>query len=398
METKDKVVKPDGYGPFQLAENAQGFAKVSLQGFAGGGKTLTASLIAKGLYDMIGAKKPIAFVDTEKGVDFVAPRFKEWGIPLITTRTRSFKALIDATKWSVGNVSILIIDSISSFWNEVQKTYRYQKVVNNLKKRGMSDAEIAAGIASGKYNKTNLTMKDWVELKEVWHDFTDLYLNSELHIIMCGRAKWEYDFVEQEDESTEIQKTGTSMMAEKELSFEPSLLIEMRHEPAPGQDSRTDAKFWQHVAYVLKDRSDTIDGKRFINPTFEEFKPHFQFLSIGGKNAPIESGEKDRALFARGSSENAFEVKQRIEILLEEIKGELVRRFPGRGDKEIALKQDILHKVFTTYSWTKISSLSIPELKKGLEVLRRVLAETPAQAEPEAKPAKDKKKETEVRE
>lgn len=375
----EEKTKP--FGPFEVAENRQSFGKISFQGFAGSGKTRTACEVAKGLWGMISTQKPVAFVDTETGGDFVVPLFKEWQIPLVSVRTRSFKTLMEATKSSVDNASILIIDSISAFWSEMQKTYRHQKVIENLAKRGMTETQIKEALSSGKYNRAKLTMNNWVDLKEVWKEFTDLFLNSPLHIIICGRAKWEYDFVEDEEENVkEIEKTGTSMMAEKELSFEPSLLVEMRHEPKPGQTDRVDARFWDHVAYVLKDRSDKIDGMRFVNPTFEMFRPHFDYLSIGGKHAAVESGKKDSSLFAKGSGDNPAEMRNRAKILLEEIRGVLVKSFPGRTDADSLAKQEILYKVFKTYSWTKISDLPVAALKEGLEKVKTELTKKPKEA------------------
>jgi hypothetical protein len=59
------------------AKKETAFAKVGLLGFAGSGKTLTASRIAIGLAKMMDSKKPVAFMDTEVGSDYVIDLFKK---------------------------------------------------------------------------------------------------------------------------------------------------------------------------------------------------------------------------------------------------------------------------------------------------------------------------------
>src|SRR4051812_32554365 len=42
--------------------------------------------------------------------------------------------------------------------------------------------------------RSRLHFEDWGYLKSEWRKFTDRFVNSQLHIIVCGRAGFEYDY------------------------------------------------------------------------------------------------------------------------------------------------------------------------------------------------------------
>ena len=88
----------------------------------------------------------------------------------------------------------------------------------------------------------------YTKLYEMWAKFTDSFLNSSLHMIVCGRAGDMYEYQENENGKKELIKSGTRMATEKELSYEPSLLIEMQRKIIDGKE--------RLFAFVEKDRSD----------------------------------------------------------------------------------------------------------------------------------------------
>src|SRR6185503_10075486 len=98
---------------------------------------------------------------------------------------------------------------------------------------------------------------------------TDFYLNSKLHIIICGRAGFDYDYEENEEtQRKELIKTGIKMKTEGEFGFEPSLLVEMeavQNLAQGGGRGKKNAAPKAGVsvtrrAVVLKDRFSVIDG------------------------------------------------------------------------------------------------------------------------------------------
>lgn len=331
---------------FQEAVNQQAFLKAGVLGFAGSGKTFTSALIAKGISERLGKKNPVYFMDTETGSDFLVPRFKEWGIPFYVSKSRAFVDLLDGVKAAEENNAILIIDSISHFWKEVQDAYKKAK------------------------NRTRLQFQDWGPLKDQWGRFTDTYLNSRTHIILNGRAAFEYDYFQDGDGAKQLEKTGTKMKAETDMSYEPSLLIEMVRDKRPNKDGQIEGQLWDHVAYVLKDRTGMIEGKKIVNPTFADFEPVFNFLNIGGEHVGIQTNSDSSALFDKDSENDGYEIRRQKDILLEEIQGELVAAYPGQTVEEKRIKTELLYEVFQTRSWTKVGEMHTNDLKNGLNVMR----------------------------
>ncbi len=353
METTNNGASkpPVAFGPFQEAVNQQAYLKAGLLGFAGAGKTYTAALMAKGIVERLKAKKPVFFLDTETGSDFLVPKFKEWDIPFYVSKSRAFTDLVDGVKAAEGNAGVLIIDSISHFWTELQRAYMKAN------------------------NRKRLLFQDWGPLKETWAGFTDLYLNSRVHIVMCGRAGYEYDYFTDEAGAKVLEKTGTKMKAETDMGYEPSLLIEMIRDRRENQDKAVEAKLWDHVAIVLKDRTSRIEGQRFVNPTFENFKPVFDYLNIGGEHVGVVTDKDSTKLFEKGSEENFYEQRRQKEVLLEEIQGELLSAFPGQSSEDKKIKTDLVFEAFGTRSWTALAELEIGKLRDGLKAIRQRIKE-----------------------
>jgi hypothetical protein len=351
---------------FHKASNTMAYAKIGLLGFSGSGKTRTATEIAIGLHKSLNSKKPVVFMDTETGSDFVLPIFQQHGIELLVSKTRAFKDLAEGLKEAPSISDILIIDSLSHYWVDIVESYR--------KKKGV----------------TRLSFQDWGILKPMWgNDFSTPYVTSALHIIVCGRAGFEYDYFEGEDGKMELYKTGTKMNAEKDFGFEPSLVIEMErvknpeatqeYKTAKTKDQKTKAakrmmaeREFIRMATILKDRSDIMDGKVFYNPTYEDFAPHWQAINIGGEHKPLESGDST-VLFDDKGQNDWSKRKKMADIALEEIQGELVNYWPGSSVMEKKMKADFLFYVFKTRSWTAIEGMGLELLQTGLRTIREML-------------------------
>lgn len=345
------------------AVNQTAFLKAGLMGFAGSGKTYTAAKLAIGLAQHIGDRKPVAMFDTETGSDFLIPRFKDAGIDLLVAKTRSFRDLVAFMKEAEGVASVAIIDSISHVWKELITAYT--KRLNRHK---------------------GLSFKDWGPIKDEWQQFTDLYVNSKLHVLMCGRAGFEYDFQEDEDGKKELVKTGTKMKAETEMGYEPSLLLEMERVARDGQFEKGERGGWVHRCYVLKDRTDLMNGQAIDNPTFESFAPVIAFLNVGGTHVGVDTTRSSEDLFEAPDSRS--DRKRRVEIVLELITDTLVEggiAGTSKADKEAQIKH--LKAAFGTSSWTAIKGMHLEELETGRVALRVALGlQAPASNDFEAAP------------
>lgn len=321
---------------FNKAMKDQAYLKAAFLGFPGDGKTFTASLIAIGLINIMrekkieGADKPVFFIDTENGSHFVIPMFEKANIELFTSKTRSFVDLINAVKSAEKEKSILIIDSITHFWRVFTEEY-----------------------AQRKKREQGLVFSDWAWLKKEWGRFTDLFINSKCHIIMCGRAGFEYDFFENAAGKKELIKTNIKMKAEGEMGFEPSLLIQMEKH----RDLETN-KIWR-TALVVKDRTNTIDGRSFKNPTFKDFLPHIELLSLGGSHVGVDTTRNNAELFTDDGSLKRQRAKQQKEIALDEIVELLNKHYAGSTQEHKKVKSDLLEKHFGTRAWSLIQTLDL---------------------------------------
>lgn len=336
-------------GLFKMATNQQAYLKAGLLGFAGSGKTTTAAFIAKGISERLG-KKPVYFADTETGSDFFVSRFKEWEIPFYVSKSRAFTDLMEAVKAAEKDGAILIIDSITHFWNELMKSYMKAN------------------------NRKRLLFQDWGPIKGTWATFTDMYLNSKAHIIMCGRASYEYDYFTDDAGAKQLEKTGTKMSAESNMGYEPSLLIEMVREKKDNADQSVDALLWDNIAVVLKDRTALLHGKRFVNPAFENFAPVFDFLNIGGEHIGVNDQNNSLKLFEKGSEENVYERRKQVEICKEEIEGLLTANYPGQSAVDKQTKTELVYEAFGTRSWTALDEWHPDGLRKGLETIKAKIA------------------------
>lgn len=327
---------------FKEATNTSGYLKSGFLGFPGSGKTHTMALVAIGLHKYIKSDKPVFFFDTETGSSYVERLFRDAGIKLMRVQSRSFSTLVIATREAEAAQGILLIDSITHPWRELLKAFMKDK-----------------GITKIKFNH-------WGAIKEEWGVFNELFLNAKLHILMAGRAGFEYDFEENEEGDKELIKTGIKMKTEGELGFEPSLLIEMTADKIV---EKGHIKGIVNKAFVIKDRFNKINGSTFEAPTFESFLPHIKELNIGCEHDPL-SAETSNGLFVSDAS-----VSKRLrerDILVEEIFAEMPLRFEARTDAGKRAGAEFLKATFGTLSKTKIESMTNESLKEGLEKLRTV--------------------------
>jgi len=350
------------------AESTTAYFKCGILGFQGSGKTYTASLLAIGIGNAI-KNKTIAFIDTETGSDWLIPKLKSEGFKIYTKKSRAFGDLVDVIKEAEGNgIGILIIDSITHIWRDLCDSY--DKKLNR---------------------KGRLQFQDWAILKGEWKIYTDLFINSSLHIIVCGRAGYEYDYDYNEDGTKDLIKTGTKMKVESEFGFEPSLVIEMERVTPSKQimdelQEISDPKLkrqrkqtfkphigskWIHRAHILKDRADVMNGQSFDNPTFKDFKPHFDFLNIGGQHLGVDTSRTSDDRFDIEGKPEWKKEKIRKDIALEEIQATMVKLWPGTTKEEKAAKGDFLDVVFGTRSWTAVQEKRLGELEEIVECLKR---------------------------
>ena len=339
------------------AENMQAYLKCGILGFAGAGKTFTATSIALGLCELTG-NETVAMFDTETGSDFMLDRFDAAGIRFYVHKGRAFTDLMEYIReCQQDGIGTLIIDSITHVWRDITQSY------------------------CRKLGRKRLQFQDWAALKDEWCRLTDAFVNSRLHIIMCGRAGYEYDWEEDEEGNRELIKTGVKMKVESELGFEPSLLIEMER-----VRTKNLSKEWVRRATVLKDRTDQLDGLIFDDPVFGDFMPHISRLRLGGEHLGVDTSRTSEALFEKPDYTYAG-LKRRQAIAIEKIHETfLLHGLDGTAKETQQKRAKLLIEIFDTSSKTAIEGLSAEVLEAGLEKLRGILDPPAAAAEGSVKP------------
>lgn len=328
---------------FKTLENTRPFLKMAFEGFAGDGKTYTATQVAIGLHRKIGSKKPIAIFDTEKAAKALVPIFKSAGIDaVVADDQRSLKALGDAIRWcEAGNSDILIIDSITHVWEEYLSAYMNEK------------------------RRTRLEFQDWGIIKPKWkREFSTPFVQAKVHIIFTGRAGYEYsDEKNAETGKREIFKSGIKMKAENETAFEPDLLVLMEKQM---QTIGPDKKVWRE-ATILKDRTAQIDGKTFQNPSFSDFAPAIDGLLSG---VYVESNTEEIKDTFQDAESKQQENRQKRAKLIAEIEGVFLLMGLGTATKDKQFKAACLNNIWGVVSIDKLDDIKIPSLEAGLNGLR----------------------------
>ncbi len=348
---------------FKPAEVTTAYLKMAFMGFQGSGKTWTATDTAIGLVLMMRelglpqGKKPIAFADTERSARWVLPQVHAAGLQMATAHTRAFADLVNLVDEAEANASVLLVDSLTHFWQEFCDTYAGAKA------------------AQYKLPTYRLQFQDWAFLKAKWRTFTDRFVNSNLHIIVAGRAGYEYDMTEDEDtKKKQLEKTGIKFKAEGEMGYEPDLLVLM--ERRMNMATKAD----EHIAHVVKDRSTLLDGKEFVDPTFQSFLPHIKCLHLSAGRAEISIDTTRTSASAIPPDAPRDKTSIQKAIVIDEINDLLLRHdAAGTGKDAQKKRSDLMQQHFGTVSKTAIEeATSLIDLRAGYDSLHRELEGTPS--------------------
>lgn len=332
------------------------FIKASFGGFAGSGKTKTASEFLAGAYKDLGHTKPLLIIDNEKGSRFLIPFFKKElpNTKVFVKDTRSLADVLEAMKMlQSGDIEALFIDSLSKVWYQYVADY---KAKNRL---------------------TFMTLQDWGKILPAWQEeFSDRFVSIDGSIVFTGRGGFTYEKEEDEkDEQGRVKKkgqfvkSGVKMKMAGETPFEPDLNIWMEQEQELLPDGKL--KIWRE-AQILKDRSDTIDGKVFKNPTYKDLSPVINFL----KGLPVGSvaGESNGTNLAPAENWEAYERRQQRTIEMEKVSSLFDKHgYSGTlGKEQKAIKALAIEKIFGTTSLTEIEKMDptkLAELRENLSIL-----------------------------
>lgn len=312
------------------------FIKASFGGFAGSGKTYTATEFIIGCYKTMNIQKPLLLLDNEKGGRFLEKIFNKAGIEVLIKETTQLADVLQSFEFlNKGEIGFLFIDSLSKIWYKYTRDYR------------------------AKNKKTFMTLQDWGKILPAWQEeFSDRFVELNGNCVFTGRGGFNYEMEEDEEGKKAFVKSGVKMKLAGETPFEPDLNIwmELKQDIHEGKLSQ-----WRE-AQILKDRSQLIDGKTFKNPKYKDFEPVVKFLT-NVKVTDIKGATNNDNL-APSENYSYLEEKQRREIELEKIKAVFDKSGLGTSKEEKALKVLIYEKIIGTTSSKELESYKSSQLNQ----------------------------------
>lgn len=190
--------------------------RLGLSAVAGGGKTYSAILIAKGL---CGDLSKVAIVDTENGSADLYAHLGEYNVLPITAPFTPEK-YIDAIKaCEQAGMEVIIIDSISHEWEG---------------KGGC--LEIVEAITQGSNSKNSYTA--WGKVTPRHNAFLQAMLHSSAHIITTVRRKQDYEMSKDSSGKVRVEKAGLKEITRDGWEYELTinLMLDMVHNATASKD------------------------------------------------------------------------------------------------------------------------------------------------------------------
>jgi hypothetical protein len=314
------------------------YLKAGILGFAKSGKTHTAIELAIGTRAFFNLPGPIAMFDTEAGSDYWSARVrKATGQDMLVVKSRSLKDLVDSVNECIeAGVSALVVDSVTHVWRECCDAYL---------------TELQEAARRKKWREPDrLEFQDWARIKQKWSAWPDLYLTSPLHIIVCGRAGYEYEMETNDRGKKELIKTGIKMKVEGEFGFEPSLLVEMER-----SWNKEDPPRMVNTATVIGDRFDLMNGRSCDMPTFEFFKPFVELLAPAN-HTPVDTSVKTAFGLDETRTDDWKRERDQREIMSEKVKAAFaMAAMDGNSAEDKKNRAEAMDKYFGTTSWKELS-------------------------------------------
>ena len=213
---------------FRKAERKRAKARIALCAPAGGGKTHSALLIAKGL----GGK--IAVIDTENGsaeLEAGKPNIPEFDVITMHAPFDPIKYITAIDAAEKAGYDIVIIDSLTHAW---AGTGGLLDKVDTISKASKSGNSYTA----------------WRDVTPLHNKLVDKMLQSTCHIIATMRSKTDYVLETNSKGGMTPKKVGLAPVQREGMDYEFTVVLDI------DQSS--------HVATATKDRTSLFDGAPFV--------------------------------------------------------------------------------------------------------------------------------------
>ena len=244
MENKTQV------GGLRKATRQKAKIKLGLSAVAGGGKTMSAILIGKGLAN--GNLSKVAMIDTENGSGDLYAHIGAYNIlPLVAPFTPE-KYVSAIKECEDAGMEVIIIDSITHEWDG---------------KGGCLEIQSDLG---GRY-------QDWKTVTPRHQNFINAILQSKCHVITTVRRKQDYDMSKNEIGKSTVTKVGLKEVTREGFEYEVTTNLEL--------DQR-------HNATASKDRTGLFMGQPPFVPSEETGKKILEWCESGAEVIAPKAEEK----------------------------------------------------------------------------------------------------------
>ena len=185
--------------------------RLGMSAVAGGGKTMSALLLA---YGMTNDWSKIAVIDTENGSASLYSHLGEFNT-IDLTAPFSPERYIEAIKaCEDGGMEVIIVDSITHEWDG------------------------KGGILDISNSMTGNGFTNWAKLTPRHDAFINSLLQSKCHIISCVRRKQDYEMTKGQDGKLKVEKAGLKEITREGFEYELTLNfnIDINHHVTASKD------------------------------------------------------------------------------------------------------------------------------------------------------------------
>lgn len=248
--------------------------RLGLSAVAGGGKTYSALLIAKG---MCGDWSKVALIDTENGSGDLYCHLGEYNVLALQAPYAPEKYIEAIKACESAGMEVIIIDSITHEWDG---------------KGGC--LEIVDQLTQGSTHKNSYIA--WGKVTPRHQAFIDSILQSKCHVITTVRRKQDYEMTKGNDGKVKVEKAGLKEITREGFEYELTVNLELDH---------------GHHATASKDRTGLFSGK----PEFIPSEATGQMIMEWCENGIDPSIEIDEAISKLANCNTVDDLKMFKETL-----------------------------------------------------------------------------------
>lgn len=224
--------------------------KLGLSAVAGGGKTMSSLLIAKGLSK--GDLSKVAMIDTENGSGDLYAHIGPYNVLPLQAPFTPEKYIAAIKECEDAGMEVIVIDSITHEWDG---------------KGGCLEIQSDLG---GRY-------QDWKTVTPRHQAFINAILQSKCHVITTVRRKQDYDMAKTEGGKTTVAKVGLKEITREGYEYEVTTNLEL--------DQR-------HNATASKDRTGLFMGQPPFVPSEETGRKILEWCESGSEVIPQPTGKE----------------------------------------------------------------------------------------------------------